>query len=268
MGLDIYLYRYTQDRARVLAAEEAYETFSEQVWAEVSGGKKYDELTEAQRAEARARTAAYKQTHGLGEWGEPDGREKVELDSPTYPKHMCKIGYLRSSYNEGGFERVAGNLTGKDWHYVFQPADRYEFAPDWDAALVRARELLAAMRAAKPYRVTTFSAERLTGPTKLDSQRALAIFLEEQARHEANRARFPDREPYDYSNAQGTFFMAGPLAIRGVIGGQDVLGRPAVHVVYEADVAWYVEAAAITVELIEWALAQPDRDQLYLHWSS
>jgi hypothetical protein len=45
--------------------------------------------------------------------------------------------------------------------------------------------------------------------------------------------------------------------------------EPAAYLVYESDgLEWYAQALDIVVETCEWVIAQPDREALYLHWSS
>lgn len=50
------------------------------------------------------------------EWRETYGSDKK---SPNFPDHLCGVRYLRSSYNDGGFNTVVGNLLDKDLYWVF-----------------------------------------------------------------------------------------------------------------------------------------------------
>jgi hypothetical protein len=72
-----------------------------------------------------------------------------------------KVGYLRSDYNESGFNRWADcQLGGRDWYWIFDYADSklqvvgkaesgedlLGFTPDWPACRLRAEEALKIAR--------------------------------------------------------------------------------------------------------------------------
>src|SRR5260370_33018765 len=106
MGLDVYLYRYS-DFDKFTALEEEREHGHESIPYEDG---KYDEY--------KARRDEWDREHGF-EPGSDDNlkghtRERIELDSKVHPAHLFKIGYLRSSYNGGGIKHVVRNLIGWD----------------------------------------------------------------------------------------------------------------------------------------------------------
>jgi len=105
MGLDVYLYRCA-DRAKAKALEEQYETESSAIWEAITGDRKYEECSDAEKDEARAQTKALAERLGLGEWGDNPACEKVELPSTKYPDHYFKVGYWRSSYNGAGINSI------------------------------------------------------------------------------------------------------------------------------------------------------------------
>lgn len=94
MGLDIYLYKSNDIDAHAAwnaQREKACEKAPE--WSKADKGAAYDAFM--------ARWDAEHPDHS------PE--EKIEIDSKVYPDHLFKVGYLRSSYNGGGIERVLGN---------------------------------------------------------------------------------------------------------------------------------------------------------------
>src|SRR6185295_11284101 len=140
MGLDVYLYRYDVEKAVMDKLEKQYETASNKAWH--FGGKTYEQLTAAEKSQARATNKATALKLGLDKDGEHPGKVKIEIDSALYPDHMFKIGYLRSSYNDEGINRVLRNAGLHDLSEIFQPGERYAFRPDWDEALARAKYVL------------------------------------------------------------------------------------------------------------------------------
>lgn len=263
MGLDVYLYRY-EDFAACTANESAAEKFSEATWERVGAGAKYDALTERQKDEAREATKAYYAEHGLDEWGDDKtNKQKIEINSAKYPEHMFKIGYFRSSYNAGGFERVVGDLIGMGLHDVFNPDDdEYRIRPDWTLAREIASELIRKLRAAPKLRVMTVEAVPLFGAqSRRSSADAITLTQTERDRNH------PFGDGW-YSNATGHFTQSKPLSIVSAIAGVDVCGLPCVHLVYEdTSDDWYGQAAEIVLETIDYVLAQPDREKYVLHWS-
>jgi hypothetical protein len=194
-----------------------------------------------------------------------DGEQRPgDIDSATYPEHYFKKNYLRSSYNEGGINRVATNLIGKDLYWVFEPGDRYEFTPDWTACKTRAEQFLTELKVAvdaNPYRVTTVDHNHFSGVAKVSAEQALQTFIAERQKHPTDNDFFSS-----YSNGSGHFFMKEPLPVVAAIPGTGLLGSPCVHLVYKDDsLNWYVEAAAIVIEFIDHAMTL---NQPVLHWSS
>jgi hypothetical protein len=199
----------------------------------------------------------------VDEWGDDEtNKRKIELDSAKHPEHMFKIGYFRSSYNSGGFENVAGDVIGMGMRDVFNPGDEYLVRPDWTMAREIAAELLRKLSVASRLRVMTVDALPLfaTTPT-YGSADAVRLVQEERAR---------TASPFDgwYSNGRGHFTAGKPLALIAAVPGSGVFDRPCVHLVYEdPSFEWYVQAAEIVLETIDYVLAQPDREKYVLHWS-
>lgn len=203
-----------------------------------------------------------------------DGSQGIEAKSERHPDHLFEKGYLRSSYNDGGIDRVMGNLISTTLSQIFDaPPDRYDFGfgkRRQAAALERLREALEKMRSVQAngsgLSVSTESPMLLgQGPDRIDSEDAIRIVREAQEEH-AKRAKDPKAfQMSAYSNRAGTFFLDEPLEVVALVRGYSVLGEPAFHVVTKMDLKWYIEALEVTEEFIEHAgtLAQPR-----LHWSS
>jgi hypothetical protein len=210
---------------------------------------------------------------------DPAPEEKVQHDSRVHPEHMFKVGYLRSSYNEGGIERVLATQTGKGLHYVFfgDVDDGYEYLvrPDWGACLKRAIEARDAL-ALHVNEHGAFGISRVAPnsfclpPKDVDSEeKAMAIFREKW------KERKPDH-PFgnSFSTGAGEFRLDEPMQVVAMIHGIDSmlarLGAPpreCLFVVYKRDMTWYQQALEIVVEMIEWVIGQPDAQKHFLHWS-
>lgn len=277
MGLDIYV-RKCADLALAKAAEAAAEAEVNAAWGAAG---KYETLTEAQRAEVREKTKGIYALHGCtGKWDRH--ASIVELDekpSTIDPTHMFTLGYFRSSYNEGGIERVMGNLGLPGLHEIFD-ANRSgdDFAPDWDASLARVNSAIEGYSAHLNSDAGRFSVSEIRpifdrGVTS--EKAALEMFMQERGQERG--------EEFDaFSNAHGNFWLKG-IKVHAVItktyerppAGNLILqliGGPAVYVVYEKEREagkedWYLTALRIVRESIEFVLAQPDKQHFYLVWS-
>ena len=191
------------------------------------------------------------------------GMERIEIHSELYPDHLCKIGYLRSSYNDSGFNRVVENLTGKPGFYYIFGCDYEEYAsrPDWSAARTLALQLAAELENSPGYRTFTVPAEAIVRMAGADEHQAIQAVSQEMARQREGLT--PESW---YSNRNGYFFPREPLAVLAAVPGSSCRGEPVVHLVYESDLSWYVQAAEIAVEMCEWVLAQPEPWRYVLHW--
>jgi hypothetical protein len=309
MGLDVFLRKFVDCDAHV-AYEKRQEEQHGKHWGEsfAATGKKYEELT---KDEEDAAYELYKSMNETWDRANPPTErevepESIEINSKVYPDHMFKIGYLRSSYNDGGINHVLSNTIGKDLYYVFfggreEEPREYHTKPDWPACLVRAREVRDdfARDCAKGggYAVMRVRYNGLRGFDDLvkDEKSALEMFRVELDKHRERLAKLeaegkkPDStwDSGHYSNIHGHFMLSKPMRVAGIILGTEeniiavVRGErntiaPATYVVYETDDAangkrphdWYQCALEIVVEMLEWVLAQPDIDRYRLSWSS
>lgn len=284
MGLDVYLYRCKN----LEAAEEYNERQSE------AHSKIYDSVRESLglRGEDRMPQEIYNErVHKAQEtWdaenpAPADAEEvQVEIDSPTYPKHYFKIGYLRSSYNDGGINSVLSASIGKDLGTVFGYDGEYKFRPDWKASLERAREIKAEYQAFLDkhgaLKAMEVGPNPFIGPGELpkDKKGVLEAFLrtQEQQKLFERPSDVKDKANW-FSNRDGHYFLNVPIKVLGAISGVDWSGRPTTFLVYRDEALdsedsngknWYLAALDITIETIEYVLAQPDQADYLFHWSS
>lgn len=253
MGLDVYLYKFDDFETSKRIQKESEEG-SEKIWAEIQQGKKYEELTEEQKNEARTRTNQLSRELNVKEH---EG-EKTEFNSFKYPLHYFKVGYFRSSYNGCGFNHVVGDAIGITLNSLLNPKDEYEFMPDWEGAKVLTEDAITKFKeylnkgAYRVYEVRNYHNK------VAESEDALKVFFNELERNKQHPGFFDD-----YSNSEGDFMLKG-FNINAVINGED-----GVFLIYEdKGMAWYLEALEIVLETIEHVLSQPDKDKYVLHWSS
>lgn len=259
MGLDIYLYRYdnfndTQER------EKKHRDYSEALW---NNAGDYDTLTDEIKSEVRAKDEAYAAELGLDKWGSDETHKvSIEEDHPDFPDHYFKIGYFRSSYNEGGIERILRNLNLPTMSDCFNYNGDYNFKPDWEESLKNVEDLIIKFEAKGGYRVSSVSSNifRVENDIKSESK-ALEIFLNEKERN-------PNCD-YNYSNAQGEFSFFEPKKVLALIPGTSKIFREqdCVYVITESDNTWYINALKIVRDTCKYVLSKEDKEQYYLHWS-
>lgn len=253
MGLDISLYQCANPQAHT-AWEEQRELASEKEAPPGQNGN-WDAY--------RAFMDRWEQEH-------PDPAEEIsiEIASKVYPEHLFKIGYLRSSYNNGGIERILGNTTGKGLHWIFDTdGEEYVVHPDWGSCLTRAREARDAydayVKAHGALRVEAVAGNHFKPDHGATSdEEAMKMFLAQKARHA------PGTPPGNYSCLDGHFWFADPLTILAAIPGTS-FGERGVFLIYDdtSSSTWYLQALEIVAEMSEWVLGQPDPPTYYLHWS-
>lgn len=265
MGLDVYLYRI-DDPAKKKKLEGQYERFSARAWN--FDGKKYEQLTEAEKKTARAQCKAKAEELGLDEHGSYLGAVKIELDSRIHPKHMFKVGYFRSSYNDGGLNSVLRKLGMPSLDHIFDANDRYEFQPDWKASGQRAMAVLTMLRQhvhgpLGKYDVMNIRDGGYRKPVQ-DEREALDIFAKQ-----LEKSKPGDAWMRSYICSDGEFFLDGIKVYGFIPGGPGFMAKGQTYVVYDnaEGFNWYIEALEVVYETITWVLAQKDKDLYWLHWS-
>jgi hypothetical protein len=258
MGLDIYLYKY-QDFEKTQRLEKEYEEFSEKLWE----GHEYDSMAQEVKDELCAKEKEFAESLGLDEYGDDKaGKECIELSHPDYPDHYFRIGYFRSSYNDGGIERILRNLELPTLHDIFQKDDEeYSFQPDWQEALTRVTDVIEKFKEKGAYRVHSVSANIFSESEIKSEAQALTAFMTELNRENPFSS--------NYSCKAGEFYIAEPLTVLAMIPGKSKILRETdcVYVVTESDNTWYIQALEIVKATCEHVIAQADINQYYLHWS-
>ena len=304
MGLDIYLYKI-DDMAEKERQEKLYEKLTDGLWTKFEDehhtiveeyGKKEKKITDEgyELYKAECARLAKENDIPLGEYQdvEATGVEQVEIDSKIHPENYFKIGYFRSSYNQGGINRIAGQGIGMTLHDIFPHVDgEYYIQPDWEQSLGLAKEFLAKLKDyanKRPYMIEEFSTNPISmykpGYKKPDGTGNVQPIGIPQNEDEA-RQLLDDQMNRDsemdsgYSNGMGefTFSKNGPMRVMAVMHGfhNSVFDKikgidrptPCVYIACERDVDWYIEAAEIIVETCEWVLAKDDVSKYYLAWS-
>lgn len=205
---------------------------------------------------------------------EDDGYMDAYIEDPSdkYPEHGWNKGYLRSSYNDGGYNRVVGNLISKDLYYVFAPVldandDSYQLRPTKEQlkeCLERAQETLKELKVARPLGILSVHKNPFVDimkdkPDEITKEDVINLVNKEYEKH--SNSQFGS-----YSNAKGDFFLNEPLKVVALIPGREELfNRDAVFAVYETDLKYYLEASEVLIEFIEKALTL---EVPIIHWSS
>jgi len=259
MGLDIYLYWY-RDYEDAKRRGEEYEARSTRAWG--CGGKKYEQMTEAEIESSRSACAAIASELGLQEWGtanESDAR-KIKENSKKYPEHLWKIGYFRSSYNEAGIHHILSERGLPSLEEIFGKYDEYCLRPDWHRVRSRALTIAKALAQGSPYR-TTFIGPNIFGHEPIRSEREALVAVEEEIKRGS--------EFGSYSNKVGTFELKEPMQVVAIMPGIGHFEQPGCWCVYKpGDLIFYPQCMEILAETCDWVLAQPDPQNFYLHWSS
>lgn len=279
MGLDVYVYRY-EDYKKTKAIRDAADKDVDAIY-------KRDGLSQTDR---QREVAAVYERHGYKKHPvSPDGsfeieyapgESKLDENSLKHPKHVFRIGYFRSSYNDGGIERALSIAIGiSPLSYIFNydyETSGYEFRPDWDLAKQRVGEVLARYREYRAssrarFNVSTVHTFMPSGQRPTDPGKALDAFMKEEEGHK--------KSPFGhFSNAVGAFFLGSkPLVVRGIMIGVDALGQPCAYVISDVEKdeddeglgdGWYGAALEIVEETINKVLATNESDKYWLHWSA
>lgn len=260
MGLDVYLEK-CDNLSETKKLEKQYQEESEKNWA--STGKKWEETPEAERDAISKKNEEIALSLGLSEWGKSEARESINLDSKLYPKHMFKIGYFRSSYNEGGINSFLRRNGLPDLYYVFNVNDDYEPDNDWNGCLKRCNEVISKMEEYMKTDISKFDVMQIRELGSVENEtEAKKLFMKELDRQLNSGCR-------SYSSSQGTFYLDG-IKCHGFMFGKNIIGNPCVYVVIESNdgFKWYLEALHIVRETIEYVLSQDNPEKYYLCWSA
>ena len=258
MGLDVYLYEK--------AAHEQNER-AEAEWDALYDRKASGEITEAEYDELRKANTEY--------------AHAVDVPSEINPKHLFNRRYLRSSYNDGGFNRVAAAVAGHDLHWIFAPL-KGDSEEEWDGLLTadhipalrecreRAKQVAKEIKGWDRLKVAEFNGPLLGTANHLWSEYPSKETVLAWGREELARESHMEG---GYGTAKGEVYPKGFEILAITIGKPDYSSRGEVtmYAVFRVDdegVEHYTQSALITAEFCDEAIALIERDQsAYMSWS-
>lgn len=264
MGLDVYLSRI-EDFERVKAKEKEYENISNKIWNSLFGEIEYNDAAEEDKEKFSKELEKIKTAMGLNRFGTDISRQPVLLNSTKYPEHAFKIGYFRSSYNGSGFNSIAEQTIGMSLYTVFDPLDgNYEEVPDWSRSKENARlfiDKLNRMQKEAPFIAETLHHTHCENTILPNTEKeALKLFLDELKSHN----EFSD----SYSCSKGNFFLGKPIEVLGLMHGKSrFMKEDCTYYILKMDYSWYIQAAEIVLETIDYVLAQDHPEWHVLVWS-
>lgn len=277
MGLDISLYRFDIDiDAYVVMEEEVERRLNEFYKNWPQGTWQLEEFKAAHKKHLEKEEGRI--GWALSEYGEIIGC-KTEVNEPSalHPDHLFKIGYLRSSYNSGGFNSVMRVQGVPDLYSVFEPDDERYVQPDWEKARERAVEGRKMWLEVEPLRVLR---ENFIKPSDMPNaqpvteEEAVAAVREKQRQRAAlTEEQRQERELFGamFSNWQGFFAPGGwTVDVRGLFIGRGMFGPEAmlVYAVSDEERDHYTQSWDIIIENIEYVLGQDEPSRYALGWSA
>lgn len=275
MGLDVNLYHFENfENAKEL--EEKYSEISEGIWKRAGSGKKYDDMTEAERKEAQEKCSRMKKTLGLDQNGEVKNKVGINLNSVLYPDHYFKIGYFRSSYNSGGINSVMENLGLFTLYDIFPEASfgkEYYIAPNWEGARKRVAYTLGRFKVLLSSKAAHYDATWIQDSphtTRMESAKeALRKFHERREEWEKEKGK--DKFSC-WSGRDGYYSLKEPLKVVAVMQGTSCKGMfkgvYLIHKVPKDSFEWYYHALEIVAETIRYIQKHPKPGKYVLGWSS
>lgn len=271
MGLDAYLYKLEEGWTKesyLKATEKNHE--AEHDYYE----NHYNEANE------REVNDKLRKKHVTDVAPEPPA-EHIEIDHPKYPDHLFKIGYWRSSYNEGGINSIARKYGFPDLYQItFGDKDEddgseYHVWPNWmevwkraEAALVKYDEVIGKLGGVSTRTVRMKSWGPGSKPT--NEQEALTTFLKH--REQMWERTDSGNEAYSYSSAEGEFWMAHPQEIVAAIPGtEEWLGtaEPCMYLMLNEEIPeTYRQSLEIVRDTALHCIDQGPEALFYLGWSA
>jgi hypothetical protein len=296
MGLDISTYR-TANFDKVMERkkkEQEIGQLGEDIWEndEATKDLAYEDMTDEDKKRLRdashevkvkaAKEAGleYAEVGDDFTWYEfkNDDMEPIEEKSKVHPDHqLYKVGYFRSSYNEGGINHILNDRIGITLYNIFDYSDKdedYYFKPDWKSVkekTIKAKEDLkkAYDRSGNVHIMAIQNyGERNGEELPTDSSEALAMYQTELDRFNESK----DKGFEVYHNYRGLYnFSDTPYKVRALIHGKDKYGfsESTTYVIYDGydENNFYLDALDIIVETADLALSDPDNDY-FVSWSA
>jgi hypothetical protein len=263
MGLDVYLLE-----KEFREAENAYNAAWESLY------EREDSISEEEFEAERNK---------IGEM--PGAESRPEVPSHEYPKHLFNRRYLRSSYNDSGFNRAVPKFLGRkdvSLDGLFEPVigdgSDYEYEltqddiPGLEEVRRRATKVARDLAGCDPLQVSSegsiFVGDRENfWPEVPTEDQVLAWFREQKQIYADQKPTFFGE---GFSSAKGTVFgFKEGLEVLAIAQGRDVLGRPCPIIVYRSKgLDTYVQSAEIVAEFCDEAIELIKRDGgAYIIWS-
>lgn len=289
MGLDVSLFK-SPNAKLAIKQERDYECELDGIYSRMNQLEKEGKLTKEREEEFDKAREDLRISYGIDGYRH-ESVEQIHLDSKTEPNHLFKIGYLRSSYNEGGINTILSTFGMGTLYDIFaiDDDDYYQFV-DWKASRERCLEVITKFEEhmASPmgkYGVATFRPFPEKGVATSDE--ALERFNKELLRYQEQVAAYEEKLKLDekqklwapfgsWSSGIGQFYLDQPLKVAGIIPQiptkmpKWALSGPAVFLIFEDDPAnnkWYLTALKITLEMIDYVLADPHPEHFFMGWS-
>lgn len=244
MGLDVYLYK-CNNVAQAEADIAAYNAFDEEHAID------FNTATQEEKDAYFDLMEEFAKTVNCSKYGESLLHEMIEINSSLYPDHLFKVGYFRSSYNDGGINAILDSNGVMDLYGIFDVQDERTIYPNWEESLKRAEKALEDFKAAGSY---TVSREFSNGSGIKTREEAMSVFKKKLSEKTDSNFR-------SFSCSDGLFVLDG-FKVYAIIG-----SNPS-FIVHDLEKDWYVQALEIVIETIKYVLSQPDRDSYYFHWSA
>lgn len=190
-----------------------------------------------------------------------------EVTEPLWEK-LPDLRVDQAGYDSGikRIEEARAKFGCDKWGDYTGPGDDYIVVPDWTAALVKVDAALASVKPDdEKYYVVQLHWQIHVDAAVASPREAVQKFIEERDKHDPTKSDF-----VFFENAHGYFDLEGTKLVAALHAKQEGFLPSAAYLVCEREGAeedYYLQTLKITKALIEYVLAQPDKDKYYFHWS-
>lgn len=202
--------------------------------------------------------------------------EAIEEPSSKYPKHMFRLGYFRSSYNDTGLNNVSFLRYNKEGlYYIFGlnnlDIKDYYINVDWRKSRRRAIVLLNKFKK-DPLKMFNISFETVWPPQAKSVKDTLDYFCERYA--EVLKAGLGVEEAHgEFTCGFGHFYVGSPVELYAVCpvahsNRQGLLVITKSKQNEKLEFEWYIQALEIVIETINFVINSGEENKYVLGWSS
>lgn len=278
MGLDVSLYHCTNIK-KFEELEKIEETLRDAVWESIPGDWK--DWTDEQKDSCNQQCADISRATTDKLIVDDALLTPICEDSKLDPEHIFKLGYFRSSYNDGGINSHLFDRGFNTLYDIFPNCenDGYYIEADWENALKETQSIIKAYGdylendpTAKVYasveyfRLPSLSREEeLNRSEGLSRKRAMDVYREKLK--EIKESPWLSTHCQAFSDKIGVWFPNG-LKLYGIL----LFSNGIVYIhdgggVIEGKEDFYLTALKIVEETIQFVLDQEDPQHYYLGWS-